>query len=827
MALAFLSGAAALIYQTAWARAFIPLFGLTVYAGAAVIFTFLLGLTLGSWAAGLRSPLTGRNPWRVYAVIELGIALTGGLLPRLLPHLTSWYAAMHDPAGSRVFGFLLRLAVCGAVILIPTMLMGMTLPAIARAMSRPRNERGGLIANLYAINALGGAFGAAFSIFFLLRDWGTVAAGGFAAAINAAAGLAALALARGAAPSPAAEEPRSRPLPGGASWSLLIYGVIGFCTFSFEMLWLRLLVIYLQATVYSLGLMLICCLAGIALGSWSWRGGLRRLALGAAAPGADNYRRAFAVLALLLGLVNILGLRFYGRTAQTLLGLARLFGIETWRAVTFEQFVAAALILLPGFFVSGMIFPLLSEERTLAGGDEARAMSHAYAASTAGGFLGTLLTPFVILGALGVQGAFQLTCLLCAVCGVLLFASAAGGARRRRIEWTALLAAFALLYVSTSKDLVRKNFEDAEGKLLFYRETPSDVAMVVMRTMGSIVRPVPFLAFGDGRGTCAEYGPNNYFNRLMAYSSMAVNPAARRVLVISMGCGHTAAAFAAFPIERLDIVDISPNAFAAARFFTANNGVLADPRVHIHVEDGRNFLLLSPEKYDVIQLELPSLHTDGVVFLYTDEFYRLARSRLNVGGVLSQWVDSSQAGPEILRVLLHTALLTFRRATLWSDWPWWFTLTDDARSGIDYQKVTALFRDPKVVADMRSVGSDLEDVLSAAVASGDALDRGVDGRHAVTDDRTWVDYAVLESRRPGGFFNGLSYYTSPLATAFSTRLRAGDTFGTKAEIASAFYGKASFAAPVRRSLELLLDGFPAAVRERIIAKALKKMSLRI
>ena len=240
---------------------------------------------------------------------------------------------------------------------------------------------------------------------------------------------------------------------------------------------------------------------------------------------------------------------------------------------------------------------------------------------------------------------------------LLIALCALGGTGRRFQAGAAALAAVAvLLWIVTPPRMLIRQFEHYLGKVLFYEESASDITFVYERSEGG--ETYRALAFHDGRGTSSTQPVVNYVNRLLAYSSMALKPDAKRVLVISFGCGNTASAFLRFPIERLDVVDVSTGAFQAAPYFATNLGVLGDPRMHTHVEDGRNFLLRSRDTYDIIELELPTLHTDGVVFLYTSEFYRIAAPRLAPDGLLSQWIDVLQTQREPSYQLVGTMLKT-------------------------------------------------------------------------------------------------------------------------------------------------------------------------
>lgn len=258
----------------------------------------------------------------------------------------------------------------------------------------------------------------------------------------------------------------------------------------------------------------------------------------------------------------------------------------------------------------------------------------------------------------------------------------------------------------------------------------------------------------------------------MAFSTMALKPDAKDVLVISMGCGHTAGAFTGFPINSLDIVDISKGAFEAAEYFPTNGGVLNDPRVTTIVQDGRNYLLTTRKKYDIIQLEPPSIHTDGVVNLYTREFYEIARSRLKQGGVLSQWIDRYQSGPQTTRIMVNTMLSVFPNAASWKQpWSRWINgVKGNQPVVLNRSKFEPLFGHVSVKKELASVHSSVEDVIARMDISNGALTEWAKGNGLITDDKTVVDFRVPKQNNPTAMGGGVMYYNSPMRRLFKQHL---------------------------------------------------------
>jgi spermidine synthase len=780
LALAFASGACALVYEILWARALHPVFGLSVHATSAVLCAFMAGLGIGSALAprvitGLRG-----SAWCLYAGIELAIACTTPLVPLAAPALASAFASLALPEMPLALLSALRFALAVLVLLPPTLLIGLTLPVLVEAVREIEPERmrsARRIGALYGVNTLGAASGCWAVGFVLLPALGVRASSLAAASVNAAIALCAWSLARmlGARRTPRVAcalrpgdsaaglaNPQRALSPRTVLW---LYAAIGATSFGYELCWFRLLVFYLQSATYSLSLLLALFLAGTGIGSAVAARFLEpRLS-------SDPLRGAAPALALAqLGLAVSAAATFlsYAEIEPFWAQLIDWFGAESFAAIAFQQACVAALILIPPTFCMGISFPLLAVLYRASGASESATTAKLYAANTAGAVAGTLLTSFALFDAIGVQGALTLFSAASALLGL----AAGWKALRSEPRWIpaagVALGLLLLVYAYTPARALLATFERAAGRVLFYRESAADVTFVFEKD------GVRRLAFGDGRGAASTQPDEVLVNRLLAYSAMASNPGAKRVLVISMGAGNTASAFAAFPIERLDIVDISPGVFEAAAWFPTNRGVLGDPRVHAHVEDGRNFLLRARGQWDVIQLELPTLHTDGVVYLYTREFYEIARARLAPGGILSQWIDAAQTEREPSYTLIRTQREVLGETSVWATrWAWWAnSRPDSANAGIDAAAVRALFARPEVVADMASVGVTLPLLLAQVVAAGPALEAAFGAGPIVTDDRTRVDFELPKLASAHAFGGGVAYQTSPVQRLFLERWRS-------------------------------------------------------
>lgn len=805
-ALALLSGLAALVYEIVWMRLFTPVFGLSVYATTAVLCAFMGGLGLGSLAAPRLLARWRRSPWALYAALELGVALGAlGVLGSVGPITRAYVATASQDLPALLVGAV-RFSLSFAAMAVPTFFMGVTLPALASAAGGGEGEHGGArIGRLYGLNTAGGAIGCLLAGFWLLPELGTRAT---ALTTMGLSGLVAvLALLVGARLGGAAPGPREEARPGGAGGQaglLVAAAVVGAVSMGFELSWFRMLVFYLQSAAQSFSLMLTTYLLGIGLGSLIFaRLIARRLRA------LEQATRAFCLALLAIGLCGALTLPvFTGLPAVWSVMLDGL-GAGSWEMIAAQKAVISGLLVLPTTLLFGLTLPLAARLARAGGASEAAALSRIYAASTTGSILGSLVTGFVLFEALGLQFTLGLLSVLCAATGLLLGHRTLRGARARPAAalLVGLLAALAL----TPGGLIRSSYARYLGPILFYRESASDVTFVYE------VDGDRWLGFSDGRGTSSTSPQNEYHNRMNAYEAMLLRPEARNVLVISMGSGNTASAFLAFPIERLDIVDISSGPFEAAPLFWTNHGALQDPRVHLTVEDGRNYLLKTRRTYDVIEIELPSLHTDGVAFLYTREFYQIAAAHLEQGGVISQWIDADQTRRWPSYRLVHTAADVLSDVSVWgTGWSWWILGRAGGATGAPpYEQVRAAFERPEVRADMARVGTSLEDILANLVAYGPPLTEAIATAPPITDDQTWIDFALPKVATPTSLGGGVGYYNAPLRSLFERAWRRGG--GIREEGLTRFFpgGEAAHDAACDRSLRAFAAGYPEDLLARV------------
>jgi spermidine synthase len=744
----FGSGACALVYQVVWVRALTLSLSVTVYAVATVLCAFMAGLGLGSVLAGRVADRLAR-PLVAFGLAEIGIGVAGLLLPRLifgLPPVEIWLTAHVGPSG---LGFDASRFVLACALLLPACtLMGTTLPLLSRAVvaSQAAVARGA--GWLYAANTLGAVAGCLAAGFVLIPQLGLQTTSGGAALANFAIGAAAITLARRrpslAAGPRGARAPAPGPAPAGAWLVALAFGVSGFTALGYEVLFTRALEPFTHNSTYAYTAMLATFLFGIGAGSAAF------------ARWADHTRRPLLWLGAVesaIGVCVVGALLVYTRLLHWIPAAAEAAGgLGSWSRVVALIFAVSAVAMLPTAICFGATFPFVVRAAVDSLDVVGRRVALAYAVNTAGSIAGTLWVGFWLLPWLGLHGSFvTLVAINLSLGGALAVFAAPPGRAALAAAFTAagLAAAFWLLPPQLFRDVYAARY----GEILMYREQVTDTVMVTQGDEGRLIR------YGDGRGTA---GTSTYReNRSYAHLAMLPHPDARRVLQICFGVGNSLASVVRYPVERVDQVELSPGVIEAADYFAeTNRNVLADPRVHLTIQDGRNFLLTSRDRYDVILLEPPELHTAGVVNLYTREFYEIARDHLAPGGLLSMWVNVFMTPEPEVRMVLRTLAEVFPHVTVWHE-PWlasWIINGSLEPHPPDLALLERQFANPEVAGDLATIP--LENpyqVLNLFVMADEQVHAWTEGAPILTDDHTRVDFSVPRSE--SSFFGVSNHIT--------------------------------------------------------------------
>jgi spermidine synthase len=733
----FASGACGLVYQVVWMRALALTLSVTVYAVTTVLCAFMAGLALGAFLAGRIADRLDR-PLLAFGLVEIGVGLTGIVTPRILLELGPAYGWLAEGlGGSGPLLVLARFGFAAAVLLVPTTLMGMTLPLLSRAAISRDGEVGRGAGGLYGVNTLGAVAGCIAAGFALIPALGLTATSGVAAAVNLAVGAVAVAVARrptGRAAAAAAIAPApATPLPGGVALAMAAFTASGFTAFGYEVLWTRALEQFVHNSTYAYTAMLAMFLLGIGGGS------------ALAAVGADRVRRPLAVYGALqigIGISVVVALLVYMRLLDWIPAVAgAIGGLTSWSRVLVVIFGVAGVILLGTALLFGAGFPFVARAVVTSPDAVGRRIAAAYTWNTLGSIAGALLVGFVLLPAVGLRGSFLGLLALNLLAGAALcVAGAERGAARVAVGLATF--AFAVALVAIPPRLFEGIFTERYGPLLLYREQVTDTVMVTENAKGD-----RFIRYGDGRGTAGT--PTVIEDRSYTHTALLLHPEPRDILNICFGVGNSLSSVLQYPVRHVDAVELSPGVTRAAPFFErTNRGVLGDSRVRLTIQDGRNYLLATRNRYDVIRLDPPEIHTAGVVNLYTLEFFELAREHLAPGGIFSIWINIAYTPEDAMRRIARTAAEAFPYVSIWHSpylYSWVINGSVQPRPP-DGELLVQHFADPEVRRDLESIGiHEPTDFLGYFVMAGDEVDAFAGDAAPITDDRTQLDFVLPRS----------------------------------------------------------------------------------
>ena len=673
----YLSGAAGLIYQISWVKALSLVFGKTTYAITAVLCAFMTGLALGSWLLG-RYAERARHPLRLYGWIELGIALTGlsslgGLWVTRWLYLQVYEGLVDQPGLLLGYRFLTSFL----VLLIPTTLMGGTYPVVVKYLTRRNEQLGALASRLYWLNTAGAITGAVLAGFVLLWHLGLVRTLVIAASLNLiVAGLVLLSLVRLDAthftpPSAAGESaaPEEKLVSPGARMILLVAGVSGFTGMMFEIGWTRILAVFLSSTTYAFTLMLATFLFGITLGSYLFERWHQKWEL--------TYNRLGQFL-IILALGGVLFLAIGTKLPELMLWLTHA-SRGSGAALLGSQFLVSFLAMIVPTTLFGLIFPLTVV--LYCGGDRRRGARTGalYAVNTLGAIVGAFVTGLFLIQWLNSVNTLLLGSGLNAAVATWLFM---GSNPQRSWQRSALGMGVVAVVVAAAAtqvfahplfhgrtvvaNAIRPEFQSGLTVDEIIRTDKYVYVQEGVNATVTVARHEAMVAlFTDGKTEGSSVDQQTQL--LSAYLPLLLHPRPRRVLVVGFGTGATVyAATQLSGVERVDCVEIEPAVLEAAPYLEElNHGVYKHPKVRVILDDARNYLTVTRQRYDVIINEPSYLWSAGVPQLFTQEFYRQVREHLEPQGLFLQWVQGYQLAPRDLATVLRTLSTTFAHLSLW------------------------------------------------------------------------------------------------------------------------------------------------------------------
>jgi predicted membrane-bound spermidine synthase len=653
-ALFTLSGFAGLIYESIWTHYLKLFLGHAAYAQSLVLAVFMGGMALGSGIAG-RFSARVRNPLAAYALAEAVIGALALVFHELFVIATDWsYESLLPALGIEWLALAAKLALCCALILPQSALLGATFPLMSAGLARGHPEKPGEpVAMLYFTNSLGAALGVLASGFVLIAWVGLPGTLRTAGVLNLALAAAVWWLAQPVRAAPML--PASRGATPAARLLLAVAFFTGLASFVYEISWIRMLSLVLGASTHSFELMLSSFILGLALGGLA----VRRLVDASARP-----ERLLGVVQVAMALCALATLPVYDRSFELMeylmKGLARTDAGYLFFNLSGQGI--SALVMLPATFCAGMTLPLITAALLRSGSGES-AIGRVYAANTLGAITGVVLAVHAGLPLLGLKGTLVAGALVDAVLGLALlwrfaparqlaFAAAAGAAFFLAIgfgfeldanKMTAGVFRYGELAASRdAKVLYNRDGKTATVHLVRYPDATS------IRTNGKSDGSINL----DREGT---RGSDEITMVLTAAVPLALKPEARTAAVIGIGTGLTThTLLQSLTLERVETVEIEAAMAEAARGFAPRNAAaFADPRGAILIDDAKTFFSTRNRRYDIVISEPSNPWVSGVSSLFTREFYRRIRGHLYPGGLLVQWFQLYEMDASLLASVMR------------------------------------------------------------------------------------------------------------------------------------------------------------------------------
>lgn len=771
----FLSGASGLILELLWTRMLTLVFGSTALAVSTVLTAYMGGLGLGSYLAGKFADRL-KDPVRAYALAEAAIGLYALAVPWIIgfyPGLNQWLWVTFGDRYTLLS--ILRFFASAGLLIVPTTLMGATMPILARYfVSRPY-EMGRVslrLGTLYAVNLFGAVAGSFFTGFVFLPTIGVHRTNWLAAAFDmtlAVTILVARRIIRRRAPAATAtlDEIAATQAPAEAATTagppvgatarrvvMFAFAVSGATAMVLQVLWTRALAVLIGSSIFSFTIILLAFLVGLGSGSAVFG----RL--------VTRFRDPVRALAFThLGIVTCIGVSYLITDKLPFVFTYLLSStMVSADAVLICQFALACLTVLPSTFLMGAIFPITVRVVT---GDLAtlgRDVGFAYALNTLGAIVGSFFSGFVILPVLGLQRGIYLAAVVDLMLAAMLFAVASGLPRSRRIVGMATAVAMALAALA----MPRWNLTSFSIGFFRISMARDYIEMVEHRHQRKKWQTPKLVYYKDGIATTVSVdqwgkvfsmknnGKVDASNDADMPTQISVgllplllydNDHAPKVALIGYGSGVTAGAVTQYPIDSLEVVELEPAIYEAARFFDdVNHRPTENPKVKAIAGDGRNYLSQRTDKFDVIISQPSNPWITGVSNLFTREYFQSIKARLADDGIFCQWAQLYEMAPWNIKAIYRTLagefpyVMVFAAEDLSSD-----TILIASRKPVDLdiRKIARAFENPVTAAEAKRAGFvSPHDVPAFLLLGNEEMRSFTAGGQINTDDNALIEFAA-------------------------------------------------------------------------------------
>lgn len=728
------------------------IFGVTIYAVSAVLTAFMTGLALGSVYFGRRAD-THPNPIKIFIYLELGIGIFALLFPLLFQGLTILYVHIHQFSPSRFYiSSLIRFFISFILLLFPTILMGGTLPVLSKLFIQRLNKIGWDIGKLYSINNLGAVIGCFTAGFFLIHAIGITATNYCAGFINILIGFTCYLLRNrfkdsknilppvkqdtGNVAKKRVKEDSPAPIPYPRAIILLVlwvFAVEGFSALSYEVIWTRILAVFVDETVYFFTTIVISFIFGLSLGS---------IIVGKISDRKINLPALLGYIEIVIGILAIALLPIFARLPQFFVTASG--PTVSWWSSTGMQFLIYFLILLLPTTLMGMTFPIVSKIYTTNLNNIGAKLGNIGFLDTVGSILGSFVAGFIFIPFLGVIKGVIITAFINLFLGAILILYQPFLKNKYKILTG--IALFIFLFpaykIFKSYDFFRYwEMQTPDDKLLYYKEGANATVAVPEHADG-----VKMLAINGAVTLFAEYGDIRV-NKMLGHIPLLLHHNPKNALVIGLGMGVTLHSLLQPYMEELDCVEISPEVIEAVRcFYKENHNVMDDPKVRIILEDGRSYLLITKKKYDIITSN--AIHAKLSNSLYTKDFYLICRDKLRENGIMCQWLPTNWMSDIEYKQLIKSFIDVFPYSTLWCvDTGHTILIGTLTKNSLDLKYFIARMNEEKIQDDMMVI--DLQnpyDFLAQFVCDETKLTNYLGTVQPNTDNNPYTEFSKVSNK---------------------------------------------------------------------------------
>lgn len=705
MLLFLFSGLVSLIFQIVWLKMLVLIFGNTVWAVSTLLTAFMAGLALGSWAFGKIADKTG-SPLKLYGYIEGLIGISALLTLPLFANLDNIYRPLYSiTGGDNLLMGIIKFVIAFLALIIPTSLMGGTLPLLSKKFAGSLKTAGSDIGFLYTINTFGAVLGTLISALLMIPALGLKMTLLTASILNFIIFLIITIITKKEKISIRIKGLfKQRVIKEKNGYILWVFFICGFAALAYEVLWNRILVLSVGSSVYAYSVMLAVYLMGVALGSAIMSYFINRIKQPKIVLGAVQF---------LIGIIVIYEIKRFSGLSITISNLGNIIGITSHAKYVASLFLATAQIILIPTLLFGATFPLIVriflKDIKIVGTDTGKL----YSFNTLGNILGSFTAGFLLLPILGAQKSLVFLAVANLLIGsFILLKSGIDKKKTATISMVLILLFFISYNITCVKDeiiLKAGIFRDSQRgtvEMINYSEDIYATVTVEERTEVSGTWKSLSMNGVNVAGTSCELFT---IQKMQGHLPLLLHRNPKSVLHIGFGSGGTAWAVSRYPVEKIVIAEISRSIIekSAKYFHSVNHGVLSDPRLEIRFTDGRNLILGTKEKFDIILSDSVHPRFSGNGSLYTYDYYKLLRERLEPGGLVSQWLPFYSVTPENLKMIIRAFNEVFPHTSIWyinsTINPYVIVIGKTDSNTIDYAMIEKKMSSKPVSDDLREI----------------------------------------------------------------------------------------------------------------------------